>query len=773
MTIPYNKANLALFREQVTTWAKTSPPLAFKPEAKKLSRKKTGAPFSIIRLNYGKKRIARYYVLSNMLVDEAGMGGHIKIGFPLVVDSHSHEATIDLTVPVAIKVMAKDKRDRDDPCTQAAVDYMQDEFHLIFSTLKKIGREGKDQHKNKFYYSMPLYDGECFIDYMIRKPANNIIQWLTIMLRVAGAVERVLYAGKVHLDLKPDNMIIYEDEKHFSINLIDFDSMAIIGELTSARGTKEYVCPELEALRLGQKIPAQASMDIYSLGKIFKLIKDCELTEQRSYKSIEQGLNELIACMIKKEPTERTIRIDAVVIHLKALLAQLGAGREFPERRLPPEAMAPPPPRQKVNFPILLPPVYNWSNLYAFYQRVKLWADTTDSINFERDGRKLSRKESGAPFSIIRLCPRGEDEGLRYYALSNMQVNKPGAYGRMKAGFPLQVNYDSGKISIFFTKPTAIKIMHQDKIEPHSSARETALDYMQSKFPAEFGTLKRDERKDIDKYYYAMPLFSGQCFSDYIRREADKSSTRSWVAIMLKIALAIKSLHDMGFVHLDIKPNNMIIHPKAPYLNLNLVDFDFMTKIGELTARAGTKGYACPELAELEYDEKIPATTSMDIYSFGVLLSVIRQILKKKKSHYSTPTVKALTLIIGSMTDKDPAKRTPSIDTVLKHLTKIQLTIELQLPLDNPEVKAWASKEPLTNISFPIITKRARTPLGPRQCPNHFESPTKKRAPEHDTLAAAVAALTSSVSKASPPPFSTPPAPPGSPVGDMELHFAP
>lgn len=88
----------------------------------------------------------------------------------------------------------------------------------------------------------------------------------------------------------------------------------------------------------------------------------------------------------------------------------------------------------------------------------------------------------------------------------------------------------------------------------------------------------------------------------------------SWIDIGRGICNGLDALHASGFVHCDLKPDNIIIHKGSPVL------IDFETLIGNAAAsrehaRAHTPGYAAPEQQMGK-----PLTVEADIYALGVVL---------------------------------------------------------------------------------------------------------------------------------------------------------
>lgn len=121
--------------------------------------------------------------------------------------------------------------------------------------------------------------------------------------------------------------------------------------------------------------------------------------------------------------------------------------------------------------------------------------------------------------------------------------------------------------------------------------------------------------------YYAMQYIEGGSLDDYIKRNGRMKEDET-VNMVLKMANALKTLHDRGMVHLDIKPSNVML---TEDLNPVLIDFglskhfdengapEASTKIG-----AGTPGYSPVEQASYRVGRGIPLT--MDVYALGATM---------------------------------------------------------------------------------------------------------------------------------------------------------
>ena len=86
--------------------------------------------------------------------------------------------------------------------------------------------------------------------------------------------------------------------------------------------------------------------------------------------------------------------------------------------------------------------------------------------------------------------------------------------------------------------------------------------------------------------------------------------------IILEMSDCIEQIHNNGFVHLDIKFENFVVH-KNPY-HLTLIDFGcchvLRPEMNKLQTIVGTRGYIAPELYSGQYHQ------NSDIWSLGICL---------------------------------------------------------------------------------------------------------------------------------------------------------
>ncbi|KAF9618295.1 hypothetical protein IFM89_000930 [Coptis chinensis] len=122
--------------------------------------------------------------------------------------------------------------------------------------------------------------------------------------------------------------------------------------------------------------------------------------------------------------------------------------------------------------------------------------------------------------------------------------------------------------------------------------------------------------EDSDSFHLVMELCSGGSLFD--RFQEKLPLTEHQAAVILKeLVVAIKYCHDMGIVHRDIKPRNVLLTSSG---KIKLADFGISARITpgqRLSSKTGTPAYLAPEVLAGKYSEKV------DIWSAGVIFHAL------------------------------------------------------------------------------------------------------------------------------------------------------
>ena len=159
------------------------------------------------------------------------------------------------------------------------------------------------------------------------------------------------------------------------------------------------------------------------------------------------------------------------------------------------------------------------------------------------------------------------------------------------------------------------------------------------------------------------------------------------LALIRQMIEAVHYLHSHDILHLDIKPENMVIDPHG---HLTLLDFDLAVRRGGKPVRigdiSGTPAYIAPEVFKTHRVD-----VSSDIFSLGITMY---ELLARRKPYSTIKNTRhflhkadaepaaqlqqvaegvsqALQSIIVKCLDIDPAARYPSISLVLKDIRAI------------------------------------------------------------------------------------------------------
>lgn len=176
-------------------------------------------------------------------------------------------------------------------------------------------------------------------------------------------------------------------------------------------------------------------------------------------------------------------------------------------------------------------------------------------------------------------------------------------------------------------------------------------------------------------------------------RERPEVLAENMGIVMRAAAEGLAHLHDVGWIHCDIKPDNYLVDEQA---NVKLIDFSIAVKdkkkgflgLGSNKAKTimGTRSYISPEQIRRKHLD-----VRADIYGFGCMLFEMmsgktpysaaspEQLLSK---HLSAPIPNLLAVsgaskdfaaLVRMMLAKDPDKRIQSMRDFINELDKIQI----------------------------------------------------------------------------------------------------
>nr|XP_043638210.1 serine/threonine-protein kinase PEPKR2-like [Erigeron canadensis] len=122
--------------------------------------------------------------------------------------------------------------------------------------------------------------------------------------------------------------------------------------------------------------------------------------------------------------------------------------------------------------------------------------------------------------------------------------------------------------------------------------------------------------EDQESFHLVMELCSGGRLIDQMSKEGRYSEQRA-ANIFKELMMVIKYCHDMGVVHRDVKPENILLTSSG---KIKLADFGLavrITKGQSLAGLAGSPAYVSPEVITGNYTEKA------DVWSAGILLHAL------------------------------------------------------------------------------------------------------------------------------------------------------
>ena len=267
-------------------------------------------------------------------------------------------------------------------------------------------------------------------------------------------------------------------------------------------------------------------------------------------------------------------------------------------------------------------------------------------------------------------------------AQSEPSTEQPGKYGR----FYLQELINSGGMSDIWIatdqdkKTFALRRLHR-KLKFNFTARRRFVRGCEilSKIHNHEFVVNYIEHGKIDGLLYLLMDYVESSNLKQLLFRSDPLLTENVAQILIDMTLSLEHVHDSGFMHLDFKPENILITRNG---GLRLVDFDLAQPKPDspkkMSDNPGTPAYMAPEqLQRKEIDERA------DIFALGVTAYEILpnskpfpgdtpdEILRKQLNdemiapHDLNPEIPpALEKIVVKCLQRDPANRYPNMSVV-------------------------------------------------------------------------------------------------------------
>jgi serine/threonine-protein kinase len=274
-----------------------------------------------------------------------------------------------------------------------------------------------------------------------------------------------------------------------------------------------------------------------------------------------------------------------------------------------------------------------------------------------------------------------------------MERSRQPGPGDTIAGYRLLEQVGEGGMGVVFRARNGSTRSHAVKVlKPERAADESAVDAFRQEARAtaaarhESVVAVTECGLEDGVHYLVMEFVDGPPL-DRLLADRGRLPWKAAVRIAIQVARALGHAHDLGFLHRDVKPGNVLLFRDG---RVRLSDFGIVKDIRSLKGflltgrKVGTAAYASPE--QVRGRRLGPAT---DVYSLGATLYHMvagrppftgdaRQVAAKQVRADPTPVEeivpdvpRALSRQIGKMLAKRPTDRIPSMEVVVANLRTI------------------------------------------------------------------------------------------------------
>ena len=244
-------------------------------------------------------------------------------------------------------------------------------------------------------------------------------------------------------------------------------------------------------------------------------------------------------------------------------------------------------------------------------------------MEFARYGLVVPLLELMRRMGVISLRQAQDIEAMDL----DKMVREPGWRGQAIPGYRLISRIASGGFAVIWTAEAlfgngrvAVKMLHPERSkDPRSVARFEWEAMLLRRFQSPRIVHGIDHGFERGTHFMIMEYVDGNSLGQALS-EVGAFPVRDAVRITRQVAEALGYLHAQGYLHRDVKPDNVLLDAAG---NVKLCDLGFCVPIPKHAAEkpkteiaVGTAGYMSPEMMKGSPDIKVGA----DIYSLGIHL---------------------------------------------------------------------------------------------------------------------------------------------------------
>ncbi|KTD59234.1 protein kinase domain-containing protein [Legionella shakespearei] len=213
---------------------------------------------------------------------------------------------------------------------------------------------------------------------------------------------------------------------------------------------------------------------------------------------------------------------------------------------------------------------------------------------------------------------------VRYEVIDNEVFNDEGTYGKYyRCRYTLSFDND-GKLLVKKRQEGRIRLVKEQNI------REKTAEHLKL-MVSEAEAMQRSDTwhrlHDKPEIFHAKPMVQVDNKTYMIMRELpgvqllkmiedNELTLQERLDLSIALLTALKEqVHDLGYVHRDIKPDNILVYKNGSQFEIYIIDFGFIKRkeYSDANAKMGSPPYAAPECYSTFNDK----TEKTDIYAMG------------------------------------------------------------------------------------------------------------------------------------------------------------